>query len=252
MQKKLLRTENGIEINKVKPYSLVSEIYSDLMKEVNYKRWAKYVYVITRDKIKTDSDVLELASGSCNLASFLKYKYKKIICTDISREMLKKSNHNYKVVCDMLNLPFRKQFDLIFSAFDSFNYILTQKKLLTLFKEVHKYLRSNGLFTFDVSLEKNSYIHQRDAKNCGKVKDFSYTRKSIYDSRTKIHKNIFEIRDNAGKVFTEVHKQKIYDFNTYFILLDKAGFYVENCYKTFTLRKGWAETDRVQFIVRKK
>lgn len=252
MQKKLFRTEISKYKAEAKPYSVVSEIYSDLMKEVNYKRWAKYIYLITRDKINADSDVLELASGSCNLTSFLKFKYKKIICTDISKEMLRKSNYQHRVVCDMLKLPFKKKFDLIFSTFDSFNYILTKKKLLTLFKEVHNSLSQEGLFTFDVSLEKNSYIHQRDAKKSGRINNFSYTRKSIYDPKTKIHKNIFEIRDNAGKDFTEVHEQKIYDFNTYFILLDKAGFYVENCYKTFTLREGWAETDRVQFIVRKK
>ncbi len=252
MLKKLSKTEKKSKITEVKQYSLVSEIYSDLMKEVNYVRWAKYIYLITKDKIQLNSEILELASGSCNLSTYLQSKYKNIICTDISKQMLMQSSYKKKIVCNMLHLPFNKQFDLIFSEFDSINYILTQKMLSAFFKEIYRYLKPDGIFTFDVSLEKNSYIHEKDSKKNGKTRNYSYKRKSIYDPKTRIHRNIFEITDKSGNVFSEMHKQKIYDFNTYFKLLDKAGLYVVNCYKTFTLKEGWANTSRVQFIVKRR
>ena len=252
MLKKLFKTEKKTIATEIAPYSLVSKIYSDLMQEVNYKRWARYLYHIVQDKFKPHTDILELASGSCELSAKFQHKNENIICTDISKEMLLQSSYQKKVVCDMTSLPFNKQFDLIFSTFDSINYILAQKKLLTLFKEVFRCLKPDGVFTFDVSLEKNSYIHQKNSRKSGKTKYYSYKRKSIYDEKTRIHHNIFMIKDNSGNVFTETHKQKIYGFNTYFNLLDRAGFYVVNCYKTFTLKEGNADTDRIQFIVKRK
>lgn len=216
MLKKLSRTEKKSKITEVRQYSLISEIYSDLMKEVNYVRWAKYIYILTKDKIQSNSEILELASGSCNLSTNLQSKYKNIICTDLSKQMLMQSSYKKKIVCNMLHLPFNKQFDLIFSEFDSINYILTQKKMLTFFKEIYRYLKQDGIFTFDVSLEKNSYIHEKDSKKSGKTKNYSYKRKSVFNPKTRIHRNIFEITDKSGNVFSEIHKQKIYDFNNLF------------------------------------
>ena len=252
MLKKLFKTEKKTKVTKVHPYSLVSEIYSDLMDEVNYKRWARYIYFLAKDKIKPDSDILELASGNCQLVSNLLHKNKNIICTDLSKEMLSHSTHSRKVVCSMVQLPFNKSFDLIFSTFDSLNYLLTTKKLLSLFYEVEKLLKTDGIFTFDVSLVKNSYIHQKSSKKSGRTNNYKYRRQSIYDPDTSIHKNIFTITDKLGNVFTETHRQRIYDFETYFELIDKSGLYVVNCYRTFTSKQGSADSDRVQFIVKRK
>lgn len=252
MQKKSFKTEKNQKALKVTPYSLVAEIYSNLMDEVNYKRWAKYIYFLAKDKIHPGSDILELASGNCRLTENLLHKNKKIICTDISKQMLMKSPYNRKIVCDMISLPFNKKFDLIFSTFDSVNYLLSKNKLLMLFKEVHGILKEDGLFTFDISLEKNSYIHQKDSKKSGRTKKYKYYRKSVYDPSTGIHSNYFKILDNDGNTYSEVHKQKIFKFNEYFELLDKAGFYVVNCFKTFTSKDGNENSDRVQFIVKRK
>lgn len=252
MLKKLLKTEKKIKASRVNPYDLVAQIYPDLMSEVNYKRWAKYIYKISKDYIKPDGMILELASGNCSLASILKTKYKNVICSDISLQMIKQGRFDTKLVCNMLQLPFKIKFDLIFSSFDSINYITSQNKLLVLFCHVYQYLNNNGIFAFDVSLETNSYNHQKDSKITGRMGQYKYSRKSVYNEKTKIHKNIFYLTDKNGKLFTEVHTQKIYDFNTYFNLLDKAGFYVLHCYHAFTKKDASADMDRVQFIVKRK
>lgn len=252
MLKKLSGTAKNTNTINVKPYDLVAQIYTDLMSEVNYKRWAKYIYQLTKDYIPPDASVLELASGNCSLASILKKHYKNIICTDISLQMLKQSSFNQKIVCNMMQLPFKNKFDLIFSSFDSINYLLSQNKLLVLFDQVYNCLNDRGIFAFDVSLEKNSYKHQKDSKLKGKKGPLKYTRESIYDEKTRIHKNIFYLTDKDGSVFTEVHKQKIYNFKTYFELLDNAGLYVLNCYHAFTRKDATEYLDRIQFVVKRK
>ncbi len=252
MLRKLFKTEKNRNIIELAPYSMVSEIYSDLMEDVNYRRWARYIYFLVKEKINPASEILELASGNCKLVDNLIHKNKKIICTDISKQMLMQSNYDKKIVCDMTSLPFNKKFDLVISTFDSVNYLLTKKKLLLLFEEVARVLKIDGIFAFDVSLEKNSYIHQRYSKKDGKTKKYHYKRKSIYDPKTRIHSNIFLIKDNYGNLYTEKHKQRIYEFDAYFELLDKAGLYVMNCFKTFTSKQGTVNSDRLQFIVKRK
>lgn len=250
MLKKLSVIETNITQHKA--YSLVSEIYPNLMNEVSYKSWAKYLIRITKSYIQTDSRILELASGSCQLSKILSRDYPNIICTDLSFNMISKGNCDLKIVCDMTKIPFNSNFGMILCTFDSVNYLLTKKKLLNLFQEVNRLLSDEGIFTFDASLEKNSYVHQKNSKSKGKIGNFSYRRKSRYDAEQRIHYNEFLITDNNGKQFVEIHKQKIFSFETYFDLLDIAGLFVVKCYEAFTLKNGSPESDRVQFIVKKK
>jgi SAM-dependent methyltransferase len=220
---------------------------------ISYKWWARYLYIITKRKELKNPAVLELGAGNCTLAKHLSKPYKNYIVTDISKSML---NHSVdrlnKVCCDMTALPFTKKFDLIISSFDSVNYLRSNKNLLQLFKEVKNSLTEKGTFTFDAALESNSYKHQKTATVKGKSKGFTFQRKSIYLSKSKIHKNIFTITYPNGDVFIETHKQKIFSYITFFELAEKSGLYVVNCYKAFSFQKGTETSDRVQFIMKRK
>jgi ubiquinone/menaquinone biosynthesis C-methylase UbiE len=239
--------------NLTDPYLHVSNIYPHLMDFISYKWWARYLYIITKNKDVKNPSVLELAAGNCSLAKHLSKPYKNYFVTDISKSMLNHSADKLnKVCCDMTSLPFKSKFDLIFSSFDSVNYLRTNKKLLQLFKEVNNLLTEKGTFTFDAALESNSYKHQKTATIKGKSKGFTYQRKSIYLPKSKIHKNIFTITYPNGDVFTETHKQKIFSYNTFFDLAEKSGLYVVNCYKAFSFQKGKETSDRVQFIMKRK
>jgi len=150
----------------------------------------------------------------------------------------------------MTSLPFYNKFDLIYSTFDSVNYILSKRKLLTLFLEVKKVLSATGIFTFDVSLEKNSLDFEGSYTVEGKINEFSFTRKSKYNSSSRIHKNIFIITDEFGNVKKEIHTQKIYKFETYFDIIAKAGMYVVECLDAFTFNNGNQNSERAQFIIK--
>ncbi|MCW8822986.1 MAG: class I SAM-dependent methyltransferase, partial [Ignavibacteriaceae bacterium] len=143
---------------KVKPYEKLSLVYNGLMKNVDYKNWSNYILGIAEEYIEDRARVLELAAGNFKMAELITRKYKNYVGTDISFSMLSSSNHNNlkKICCDMSELPLKEKYDFVFSAFDSINYILKQKSLLKLFKEVYLILADDGIFTFDVSLENNS------------------------------------------------------------------------------------------------
>ncbi len=239
--------------NQNKIYNEVASIYDYLMRSVDYKYWSDYIYSITKKHIKPGSNVLELAAGNCNFSKYFIKRYPKLIVTDISLSMLRhKIQKNIpKICCNMVELPFNIKFDLIYSTFDSVNYILTEKELVKYFNIINLYLTDKGICTFDVSLEKNSYKHLRYSHRKGVYQKVHFEQQSEYNEKTRIHKNSFEIKKD-GTIFKEIHKQKIYPFETYFNLLDLTGFYVVNCYEAFTFDDGKSTSDRVQFVIKKR
>ena len=152
----------------------------------------------------------------------------------------------------MTKLPFKIKFPLIISAFDSINYLLTHVELNSLFSNINNLLTDNGIFTFDVSLEKNSLKNERRLNRKGKVNGLRYVQKSKYDNTAKIHYNYFRIFLENGDVIEEIHKQKVYEFFDYFSVIENNGLYVENCYDSFSFDDADENCERVQFVVKKR
>ncbi|RPI65974.1 MAG: hypothetical protein EHM47_17750 [Ignavibacteriales bacterium] len=120
-----------------------------------------------------------------------------------------------------------------------------------MFSEINCVLSETGIFTFDVSMEKNSFKHAEEPVRSGKYKGISYIHKSDYNKISRIHRNTFIMKDNSGREYIEVHHQKIYPFETYFELIPKAGLYISACYKAFSFIDGTKDSERLQFIVKK-
>lgn len=148
----------------------------------------------------------------------------------------------------MESLPFKKKFDLVFSAFDSVNYLLTKKKLQLFFNEVKNILNDDGLLTFDVSMKNNSAtIIGKVAKN-HHVNGVSYTHTQWFDEMKSLHYNHFAFKSPDGETIAELHVQKIFPFELFFTLPARAGFYVVDCLNAFTTQEGNENSKRIQFI----
>lgn len=248
---KLLRTESYILPN-IKPYTYFSQIYSHLMQSVDYSYWANYISEIHNNLGKKTDIALELAAGNCKLAENLKNQFSKIYLSDFSLEMLKISKSRYPLVCcDMLELPFKILFDFIFTTFDSINYLNTENGLLKFLNKIKINLSKDGLFLFDASLKKNSLKHLKKLNRKGSYKGLEYIQKSEFFENDSLHINTVKIKTKDGKIFTEVHKQKIYDFYYYFEALELTGFYVLECFDAFTFNEGKPDSKRVQFVVKR-
>ena len=223
------------------------------MRRIRYDYWADYLFQITSEYISTKAFLLELAAGNCKLAKFMRKKYSNLIVSDLSAEMLASSEDRTlrKVCCDMVALPFKKHFDMIYITFDSINYLLTKKKMLLFFKSIKELLNDNGILTFDASLERNSISHTSQPVRKARYNGYNYVHKSIYDKKKRIHKNIFDITFPDGVVYEEVHKQKILEYYDYFDLIERAGLYVVECFDAFTFKDGKEGSKRVQFVVKK-
>jgi ubiquinone/menaquinone biosynthesis C-methylase UbiE len=239
-----------MEFPELKNYDKVALIYPHLMRSIQYDKWAEYIYAIVRNSVGRNDSVLELASGNGKMADQFKKYFPQLIISDLSFNMLSLSeNRLKKICCDMTAIPLKTNFKLIYSAFDSVNYITSKKKLFQMFEEIKRLLCTNGIFTFDVSLETNSLNHPNEPLRSGSYNGINYIQKSEYSHNKRLHKNKFEIKID-DEIFYEEHNQKIFSFEEYFLSIEKAGLYVEECYDAFTFNDGNSECERVQFVVR--
>lgn len=236
-----------------KPYNHIAELYAYLMKFIEYDEWAEY-YILLSEGIEPTVNVLELASGNCKMAAYLKVHFPNLIVTDYSIAMLMQANQKEltKVCCDMRALPFKNKFGLIISAFDSVNYLITKTSLNQLFRGVKDLLTDDGIFTFDVSLERNSVKNIKYLNRKGIFQGIKYLQKSEYDKENRIHMNKFTLTFKDGSVIEEVHRQKIYPIEVYFEVLENNGLFVKNCYEAFSMEDIDSRSDRAQFIVSKR
>jgi ubiquinone/menaquinone biosynthesis C-methylase UbiE len=235
-------------------YSALAEIYAYLMRKIDYKDWSDYLISLFRNFGSTDDRILELGGGIGTIASYLRDYFPSVCVSDISKEMLFKCTDPRleKVCCDMRNLPFKVKYDLIYSTFDSVNYLLTQKDLKKMFEGICAICNEGTVFTFDASLEKNSRRYEKHLNRQGRYKGMTYVQKSRYDAADKMHYNHFEIIMPDGKIVNETHIQKIHKFETYFDIIDKAGLYVVDCFDAFSFDKASDKSLRAQFVTKKK
>jgi SAM-dependent methyltransferase len=239
---------------RVDSYSALAAIYSHLMKSIEYDKWAEYLFVLSKDVQRECVNVLEIACGTGIIADHLRKKFLKLTVCDRSAAMLKQINNAKltRVCCDMTELPFAQKFDFVYSTFDSVNYLLSKEKVIKMLKSVDSLLADDGVFAFDVSMEKNSVRYQRYLNRKGKYQKIAYTQKSLYNDKTKVHYNAFEITLPDGTKVEEMHKQKIYAFEDYFRFIEATDFYVHKCYEAFSYKDANENTERIQFLLKKK
>jgi len=234
------------------PYLGVSKIYRHLMRSINYVDWSRYIRDIKIHYYEQGRTTLELACGDGNLASYLKDHFNDLVILDISKSMLELADKEIDKVCaDMSSLPFRNKFSFIYSTFDSLNYLVNSKDLIKLFTEIKFILEDDGLFTFDVSLEKNSTKNIKRLNRKGKFNGVKFIHSSNYNADENIHTNHFKLELDNGEIFEEVHIQKIYPFEYYFELIEDAGLYVVDCFDALTFEDANHKCERVQFVIKK-
>ncbi|RKY90367.1 MAG: hypothetical protein DRQ13_12730, partial [Ignavibacteriae bacterium] len=70
-------------------YDSVSLIYEELMRDVNYKKWSKYLLDVVIEYLDNkESFILYFGPGNCRFARHLSKTYHNIIASDLSLPML--------------------------------------------------------------------------------------------------------------------------------------------------------------------
>ena len=242
-------------------FTLIAPYYDELMHNVPYDFWVRYVHeLIHRYRLKVHS-ILDLACGTGNVAMRLARMGYEVWGVDISAPMVAEARRKAQEagldihfeVQDASQLQLSKRFDLVLSLFDSLNYILSAEKLQEAFRRVHAHLQPGGAFLFDVNTEYALREGLFDQNNLGSHRRLLYHWKSRYDEESKLCtvEMQFWLRDEAGEIihhFTEVHRQRAYSLDELKQMLLTVGFDYVRVFHAYTLRPPNATTDRAFFV----
>lgn len=253
-------------INKKPNYTSLAPLYDKLMEDVDYEAWADYIDEVIQTHHESAERVLEMACGTGSLALSLEdFGYYKILATDLSPEMIdvakEKAEDSFSEVRfdvqDFLNLTLTEKFDVIFSAFDSINYLHSSEEILDFLKQSSKLLNPSGILIFDFSTPLNSiesvdYLNDEEAQ----VGQLRYFRKSSYENEQRLHYNEFEIEmlDQNNKevvqTYSEVHVQKAYELSEILSIVEQSPYYTVAKYDGFDFIEATEKSARVTIVLK--
>lgn len=181
------------------------------------------------EKLPRNPKILDLCCGSGQLSKRLVKKGCEVTGVDISAEMISLAKENAPtatfLVSDIRTIEIDDKFHGVVSIFDSLNHLLELADLEIVFKKVHEYLETDGIFLFDMLLEEG--FQSRWTGSNSKVSDeYVYVDNSCYDPETKIGTHnftVFYLTEIWHRVDASV-REKCYSVHEVIGALERAGF----------------------------
>lgn len=249
----------------VDTYTVLAQLYDVLMADVDYVMWADFIDEIIQTHHPDPVEILEMACGTGAISlSLAELECYQLTATDRSEAMVKiarqkaiAQNADIQLqTLDFLDIQINKKFDVIFSVFDSVNYLHSEKEILKMLQESWRILNNGGLLIFDFSTPQNSleavdYLNNEE----GSAGNYRYFRESKYDPKEFFHYNTFEIEEMAedGKTvvrrFQEIHKQRIYSLKEILSIVEQTSYHLIAAYEDFDLIKADDNSTRVTMVL---
>lgn len=261
-----------------------AEIYDEVMKNVPYKYWFRYLKDLLKYYKHQPESVLELASGTANMTLKLTdlQSVNKITAIDLSSAMISKAAEKleYKInnsqefndfsaaedrmryqlqkkqkqiavnfmIQDMAEFSSADKFDLIVSFFDSLNYLTDIDQLHNCFENAASSLTKNGLFIFDMnSLGRIKTIEEKSFA----IEGDSY--ECFWEDIVKPEDSLWQVKlkicpnNDQLPCFEEIHSERGYKIKTILRLLKNSGFKAVDVYNAFSFAEGQNTSDRLYF-----
>lgn len=261
-----------------------AEIYDEVMKNVPYKYWFRYLNDLLKYYNHRPESVLELASGTSNMTlKFIDFKpVNKITALDLSSAMISKAieklelkaaqnpnleiksynneeekyflkNFNQKLSINftsqnMADFQLDNSFDLIVSFFDSLNYLTDIKQLEKTFENAADHLNQDGLFIFDMnSIGRIKTI----GENSYVIEGDNY--ECFWEDKVKPKENLWQVKlkicpsNDQLPCFEETHSERGYKIKTILRLLKNSGFEAVDVYNAFSFARGRNNSRRLYF-----
>jgi SAM-dependent methyltransferase len=243
-------------------YKGLAQIYDALINnDINYNAWSKVILQNCRLQNIEFLDYLDLACGTGNLTVEVSGSFKNTWAVDLSSEMLSEAEVKMrerrllaKFVCqDICELNLNKSFDLITCCLDSTNYILEENALEDYFTAVHKHLKPNGVFVFDI----NSYYKLTEILGNN---IFNYDDEDVvYTWENSLNKEIVDMfltffvkEGELYRRFDEQHTERAYRMEYIEAVLGKVGFTIVNKLDNYKDNNIDENTERIAYILSRK
>ena len=197
-----------------------------------YRRgWGDEFHVNVFPRLSEHARVLDLCCGSGDLSAFLVHRGYTVTGIDGSAEMLRFAREKAPAAMflhhDARSFDLPAEFDAVLSTFDSLNHILKLDELEQVFRNVHRALRPNGLFFFDLNMEDAFEDQWRGIWGAVEETSVGLTRGS-YDAHRRLGRadvTVFRKEENGMWSRTDVSVfERCYSQDEVTGALERAGF----------------------------
>lgn len=243
-------------------YSDFASVYDQLMDNIPYDKWFKYLHALLKEYNIDSGIIAELGCGTGTMTELLAKAGYDMIGIDNSYEMLDVANEK-KVenessalyLCqDMREFELYGTVDAIISVCDSVNYITDPTELLEVFKLVNNYLESNGLFIFDFHPRHYYKNIVADSTIAEDRDEISFIWDNYYDDETDTNELALSLfmkdHDNVFIKHEELHLQRGYTLKEMLSLIEQSGMKLVAAYDAFTKNDATEECERIYIIAR--
>ena len=244
-----------------KPYTILAQIYDELMAVVDYDRWVSYLQDLMDHYTYYPRSILDLACGTGNMAHRLAGLGFKVWGVDLSPDMIQQAESKKEdpqnphfIQGDMRSFSLPEPVDMVISLYDSVNYLLEPADVEQMAVRVRKVLRPGGLFIFDFNTRLrirkiSSGVHLFEGSN---YSCFWEDRVDPDRDRWQVELTLF-LRDvdNNFRRYKERHVEQGYGKKEMVELMEKAGLIVEDVFRAYSIAAGKEDDERLFLISRK-
>ncbi len=241
-------------------YTTFAQVYDEMMEDIPYEEWCRYLVGLLQEFGVKDGLVLELGCGTGIMTELLAENGYDMIGVDSSEEMLaealekrEKSGHDILYLQqDMREFELFGTVRAVVSVCDSINYILEEKELVQVFSLVNNYLDPDGVFIFDMKTEHFYRDLAGDAVYGQNGEDVSLIWENCYYPEDRINEYSLAmfLREEDGRYRKEeeVHYQRAYTVEEVRRAMEAAGLQWMSAWDAFTQTPPTEESSRIYII----
>lgn len=240
-------------------YNSFARGYDLLTDNIAYKQFADYYEeIFARQGIKPEL-VLDLGCGTGTVTAMMANRGYDMIGVDISGEMLNiartKTDKVLFLQQDMTDFELYGTVDVIYSALDAVNYVLSKKDLKRMFRLVKNYLNFGGIFIFDINtphkfqnvLDGNTFVYDKESVYC--------VWQNELDKRSGICTFFIDLfyreKGTLFERFYEEHYERAYEPGELGTMLKEAGLKLLGTYDAFSFRRPKPASERIFMVAQK-
>ncbi len=243
-------------------YAEFAQIYDALMDGYDYERWARYYQDCCRRFGGRFQCILEFGAGTGNMTKLLAKSAREIVAVDASEDMLSMARQKLSGVrnvllltAEMQSFKVEKSFDMVVSACDAMNYLMTEEDLLSAFRSAYQCLNKSGIFVFDLSsvyklsemIGNRTFVYDTE--------DIFYCWENSYsESEKTLSMTIHFFKHFEGNRYERIVEEQVqrgYEADMVLKLLRQVGFLECYAFEPFTFEACRSKSERIAFVGKK-
>ena len=240
-------------------YENFARVYDELMDNVPYEEWGRFLLDLLEEHQMTDGLVAELGCGTGKLMSILCHAGYDMIGIDNSLEMLQIAREKTPPECLYL-LQDMREFELygtvkaVISVCDSINYITDKEDLKKVFSLVNNYLDPGGIFIFDFNTRYKYKEMIGETVIAEDREDVSFIWFNEYEDKSRLNSIDLTVfvkeEDGLYRKFQEEHIQRGYELEEICQLLEESGLVFEKAFEEYEKKEPGEKSGRIVVVAR--